>query len=162
MTKELRKSLRLWLEGMTKAQTELESLNTKENQEIMAKYPVQDFDWRHPTSHIFERTVYFTEQARKCVQKMIGALPAERKTKIVKFIEPKPSKEKSLSEQAKSTKEKKKQGARSSVSDPGTKKRGRKPKNASGIDGSNSKSSGNGVQSEVQHTRKRGRPPKQK
>lgn len=120
-TKSLRKSLRMWLEGLTKAQTELESLNTKENQEIMLRYPIKEWDWRHPQSHILERTFYFLEQTRKCTQKMIEALPAERKTKVVKFIEPKPPKRTKKDGKASSKKvepEEKLEKGRPSLSEP--------------------------------------------
>lgn len=110
-SKSLRKSLRIWSEGLSKAQLELEALNTKENQELMIRYPIVDSDWRHPQSHILERTIYFTEQARKCALKMVSALPPERKTKVVKFVEAKASKEKSLNEQAKPTPKKPKKKA---------------------------------------------------
>lgn len=151
-TKSLRKSLRIWLEGLTKAQTELESLNTKENQETMLRYPIVEGDWCHPQSHILERTLYFIEQTRKCAQKMISALPAERKTKVVRFVEPKAKKEKSLSEQA-STKSKKGKGARSSVSDPAAPKSNRKANNKAGKSGSGTQPPPVGVEPKVRKPR---------
>lgn len=161
MTNSLRKSLRIWLEGLTKAQTELESLNTKENQETLLRYPIIEGDWRHPQSHILERTLYFIDQTRKCAQKMISALPAERKTKVVKFVEPKPSKEKSLDEQAKSTR-KKVQPAKTKVpKEAGAGQKNRKSRKAppevrdsSGISGGGTKPAETGVSGQIRRVRK--------
>lgn len=122
-SKFLRKSLRLWLEELTKLQTELEKLNTLENQTLLLQYPIIDKCWQHPQSHLMVRTFELLESTRKTMVKVVGALPPERKTKIVKFVEPKPpKKEKTLDEQAKP----KKKAGRSGISSPAAPKGNRK------------------------------------
>lgn len=156
MEKELRKALRGVLDKVHGADLSLDELMTKENSDLLAKYPVKDGAWNHPNSHYLLRIKEFLTVSKKTLERVIQALPKERKAKKVKVDWD--GKELNKKER-KDAKDKK---GRSSVPNPGAKKRGRKPKNASGVDGSNSKSSGDGVQPEVQPTRKRGRPTKQK
>ncbi len=84
-TKEFRKELKIWLSGLTKLQTELERLNTPENQKTMLEYPAEDGLWRHPQAHLFERLAYFIECSRKTTSKMVEALPKQRNPKKVIF-----------------------------------------------------------------------------
>lgn len=142
MSKELRRSLKEWLAGLTKLQTELERLNTPENQEILNQYPIIDKDWRHPQSHLYERTLYFVEQTRKAMVKIVEALPRERKSKNDKKVV---FKDINNEKRAKP---------------PSTKKRGRKPKAVEGSnrDGDLGTKAETGLAPVPQERRKRGRP----
>lgn len=153
MEKELRKSLRGVLDKVHGADLALDEIMTKENSEILAKYPVKEGAWNHPNSHYLLRIKEFLTVSKKTLERVIAALPKERKSKNDKKV----VWEDKNNEQAKTAK-----APRSSKGNPGSKKRDRKPKNEAGADGSDSKLSGGGVQPEVQRTRKRGRPPKQK
>lgn len=158
MSKELRKALREKSSGAQRIRIELEACYTEATKDILKKYPYQDGEWRHPLEHYYDRVLFFLQEAEKTLNRIVQCLPAERKTKVVKFIEPKQNKkEKSLDEQAKATK-----APRSRKADSGAKKRGRKPKVQTGNSGNDNKFSGDGIQPKVQRTRKRGRPPKQK
>lgn len=150
-TNSLRKSLRLWLEGLTKSQTELESLNTKENQELMLQYPIKDGEWRHPQSHILERTLYFMDQARKCAQKMVDALPRERKPKNAKKVD---------WDGKELNKKEKKREKRSKTSPPEPKTRETGKKAGNGGDGNKRSKAKVGVAPVPQERKKRGRPKK--
>lgn len=87
-TKELRKSLRHVLEGLQKEQTSLEALLTEENKKIFRQYPSVDGAWKHPNSHYFDRINEYITNARKLIEKVIQALPRERKKKGEKRTEP--------------------------------------------------------------------------
>ncbi len=86
-TKELRKSLRHVLEGLQKEQTNLETILTEENKEIFRQYPSVDGAWKHPNSHYFDRINEYITNARKLIEKVIQALPRERKKKGEKRAE---------------------------------------------------------------------------
>lgn len=144
--KELRKSYRRVLETLIGAGVDLEKLDTPEHQEILRKFPIDDGLWRHPQAHILERVAYFLDCTKKSITKIIEALPKERKSKNDKKV---------VFEDKNNEKRKERKGAGSSVSDPGTKKRGRKPKVQAGDSGDDNKRPGSGVQQEVQRTRKR-------
>lgn len=150
-SKSLRKQLRERSGAIHLARISLETIYTEDTKKILSQFPFVEGEWRHPLEHFYDRTIFFLEESEKVLNKVISSLPKERKTKIVRFIEPKAPKEKSLSEQA--TKKGKK-GARSAVPDPGTKKRNRKPKNETGEAGAVDKLSGGSVQSEVQRIRR--------
>lgn len=146
MEKELRKSLRGVLDKVHGADLALDEVMTKENSEILAKYPVKEGAWNHPNSHYLLRIKEFLTVSKKTLERVIAALPKERKSKNDKKV---------VFEDKNNEKRKERKGAGSSVSDPGTKKRGRKPKVQAGDPGDDNKRPGSGVQQEVQRTRKR-------
>ncbi len=100
-TKELRKSLRHVLEGLQKEQTNLETILTEENKEIFRQYPSVDGAWKHPNSHYFDRINEYITNARKLIEKVIQALPRERKKKGEKRTEPLSTKPKTRKTRAK-------------------------------------------------------------
>ena len=151
MEKELRKSLRGVLDKVHGADLALDEIMTKENSEILAKYPVKEGAWNHPNSHYLLRIKEFLTVSKKTLERVIAALPKERKSKNDKKV----VWEDKNNEQAKTAK-----APRSSKGNPGSKKRGRKPKVQAGDSGNDNKCSGDGVQQEVFDSRKkRGRPP---
>ena len=147
MEKELRKALRGLLDKVHGADSSLDELMTKENEEILAKYPVKDGAWNHPNSHYLLRIKEFLTISKKTLERVISSLPRERKSKNDKKV---------VWEDKNNAKESKTGKApRSSKGDPGTKKRGRKPKVQDGNSGDDNKSTGDGVQQALQRTRKR-------
>lgn len=150
-SKSLRKQLREHLEAISRIHTALEVLYNEENKAILLKYPFREGDWCHPTSHLYERLMGFLLEAKKSGVKVVGALPPERKTKIVKFVEPKPPKEKSLSEQAKSTKKSK--APRSRKGDTGVKESAPKVRNKAGTSGNGDLGVKAGVAPKTRRTR---------